>query len=372
MGGTLIPTKPGMESFHLAEMATNADDETRQALNEHSIIVLGERTANSAGAFSAATALAAATGARLVWVPRRAGERAALTAGNLPGVFPGGVRADQKQILSVLADEWGQEENEIPTRPGRNTTEILEAAAAGEITALLIGGVGFDDFTDQELLKNALSNTFVVALDMRETALTSYADVVLPVVPHSEKSGTFLNWEGRERPFTAALKTTGYTDAGALNALANQMGVFLGVHSRTATHAEITAICAAVAHLPAPESPQVAPVKPTMPLAKEVVIDTWKQLLDAGTMQEGEPHLAGTARPAKARISAETAKTAGISAGDSVRILSDTGSLTFPVEITAMVDQVVWVPTNAVGLPVRSKLGVEAGQVVRLMKGGDA
>ena len=61
-----------------------------QALRDNAVVLVGERLATVPGALSAAAALAEATGARLAWVPRRAGERGALEAGALPTLLPGG------------------------------------------------------------------------------------------------------------------------------------------------------------------------------------------------------------------------------------------------------------------------------------------
>ncbi|MDX5398233.1 MAG: NADH-quinone oxidoreductase subunit G, partial [Actinomycetes bacterium] len=49
------------------------------------LILVGERAAAIRGTLTAAAALAARTGARLAWIPRRAGERGAVEAGLLPG-----------------------------------------------------------------------------------------------------------------------------------------------------------------------------------------------------------------------------------------------------------------------------------------------
>ena len=54
------------------------------------LIIVGERLATSPGALSAAAALADRTGAKLAWVPRRAGDRGAVEAGCLPTLLPGG------------------------------------------------------------------------------------------------------------------------------------------------------------------------------------------------------------------------------------------------------------------------------------------
>ena len=83
--GQLIATAPGGEAAALDGLADDAALKLPGA-----IILVGERLATSPGAFSAASRLAAATGARLAWIPRRAGERGALEAGALPGLLPGG------------------------------------------------------------------------------------------------------------------------------------------------------------------------------------------------------------------------------------------------------------------------------------------
>jgi NADH-quinone oxidoreductase subunit G len=64
-------------------------------------------------------------------------------------------------------------------------------------------------------------------------------------------------------------------------------------------------------------------------------------------MQDGEPFLAGTARPLVAKMSKGTAAQAGLSDGDKVTVATRRSSVTLPVEITAMTDGVVWVPAGA-------------------------
>ena len=81
----------------------------------------------------------------------------------------------------------------------------------------------------------------------------------------------------------------------------------------------------------------------------DVRLATWHQLLDSGRMQDGEPALAGTARPAVARMSAATAAEAGVADGDKVTVATDRGSVTVPVEVVPMAGHVVWLP--AAGLP---------------------
>jgi NADH-quinone oxidoreductase subunit G len=76
----------------------------------------------------------------------------------------------------------------------------VAAAADGELSALVIGGVDLDDLPDPELARRALGRVgFVVSLEIRQSSVTDLADVVLPVAPVQEKQGTFLDWEGRAR-----------------------------------------------------------------------------------------------------------------------------------------------------------------------------
>jgi NADH-quinone oxidoreductase subunit G len=87
----------------------------------------------------------------------------------------------------------------------------------------------------------------------------------------------------------------------------------------------------------------------------QAVLATWHQLLDGGRMQDGEPALAGTARPVVARMSAVTAAAADVADGDKVTVATGRGAVTVPVEVVPMADHVVWLP--AAGL---ARAGVAA------------
>jgi NADH-quinone oxidoreductase subunit G len=93
----------------------------------------------------------------------------------------------------------------------------------------------------------------------------------------------------------------------------------------------------------------------------DVRLATWHQLLDSGRMQDGEPALAGTARPAVARMSAATAAEAGVADGDKVTVATDRGSVTVPVEVVPMAGHVVWLP--AAGLPGNAEIAPYPGEV---------
>ena len=101
--------QPGGEAVALRQITEQAAD-TLAALREPgAVILVGERMAGVPGALSAVADLASSTGARLGWVPRRAGERGALDAGALAGLLPGGRPADDVRAREEVAAVWGVE-----------------------------------------------------------------------------------------------------------------------------------------------------------------------------------------------------------------------------------------------------------------------
>ena len=77
----------------------------------------------------------------------------------------------------------------------------------------------------------------------------------------------------------------------------------------------------------------------------------------------------GSPLPAVARLAPETAGRLGLADGDPVTVTGTTGSITLPVQLTAMPERVVWVPMRSPGSEVRSVLGSAPGSVVTLSAG---
>ncbi|WP_343709432.1 molybdopterin dinucleotide binding domain-containing protein, partial [Mycobacterium sp.] len=101
----------------------------------------------------------------------------------------------------------------------------------------------------------------------------------------------------------------------------------------------------------------------------EAILAGWRMLLDDGQLQNGESHLAGTARAPVVRLSATTAGGLGAADGDHVSVSTARGSITLPLAITEMADHVVWLPLNSPGSAVHRQLGVTPGAVVKIAKG---
>jgi NADH-quinone oxidoreductase subunit G len=352
----LLPTVPGGEAAALDALIGQLPDGT--------VILAGERLATSPGALSAAARLADRTGARLAWIPRRAGERGALDAGCLPTLLPGGRPLTDPVARQQVTDAWHS--GGLPTAAGRDTAAILTAAADGDIDALVVGGVEPADLTDPEHALAALhAARFVVSLELRESAVTALADVVFPVAPVAEKTGSFTDWEGRVRPFDPALTSSAASDLRVLAMLADGLGVDLGFSLPEQARTEMAALGGWDGERPA--APNSAPPPPHQLSAGEAVLAGWRMLLDDGSLQDGEPYLAGTARLPVARLSPATA--ASIDAVDTLTVSTERGSMTLPLVRTAMPDRVVWLPLNSAGSAVHSALGVTAGAIVRIEAG---
>jgi len=357
---TWVPVAPGSEAAAL----TSLDDATRELLGQPgSVLLVGERIAGSAGGASAAAALAQATGAALAWVPRRAGERGALDAGALAGLLPGGRPLNDAAARAQVAASWGIDEADLPATNGLAGEALLSAASRGELAALVVGGVELGDFSNPGLARAAVAGAgFVVSLENHHSEVTEVADVVLPVAVVTEKSGTFLNWEGRPRPFTQVFRDAlTMADARVLSMIAHEMGASLPGDVPTLRR-ELGSLG------PWTGARWEAPQEPAASAAGGVRLATWRQLLDSGVMQEGEPHLAATARPVVVVVSS----TVAAALGEAVTIAGPAGALTLPVVAGDVADDTVWVPLNSPGCHVYSDLGVAAGGQVTITAGGAA
>ena len=374
-GGTLLPAAPGTETEWLEALASGDGLEdggatAAEALRaEGAVIVVGERLASVAGGLAAAVRASSAIGARLVWIPRRAGERGAVEAGALPSLLPGGRPATDPRARDEVAAVWGLAA--LPHRYGRDTGQMVEAAARGELQALVIAGVEVEDLPDPARAREALQEAgFVVSLELRPSEVTELADVVLPVAAVAEKAGTFLNWEGRVRFFEAALKPDHLTrrlaptDARVLQMLADAMDVHLGLPDLRTARAELDRLGAWDG--PRANEPLETAASLPRPAAGEAVLAGHRLLLDRGLLQQGDEALAGTRHAAHARVSPATAAEAGVKDGDVLAVTATTGTVELPLRITEMPDRVVWLPLNSVGGGVASDTGARPGSLVRI------
>lgn len=314
MKGKLLVAGPREEVSVISKAAANLS-------GRDSIILVGERAGQTPGALKAVVDLAQATGARLAWIPRRAGDRGALDAGLLP-------------------------------IGGRNTTDIISATGT-KIKGLLIGGVSPEDVVG-ELLTAISRADFVVSLETRHTEVTALADVVLPVAVVTEKSGTFRNWEGRDRSFNAVTPMAGaMSDAAVLGEIASELDKKLSVSQYWVSVAKPTLLA--------------EPTVTTAMAPGQAVLSSWRHLLDKGALQSGEPYLAATSRVAVVRVSPATAQALDLQDGVRTTVsFADNTATALLIITSGMADNVVWIPANSEG----SSLNLPSGCVVAVSQVG--
>ncbi len=353
--GEFIKVAPGQEAAAI----------TGLPLTAKSVILVGERASESAGVLSAVAALANSTHAKLAWIPRRAGERGALEAGAIGNLLPGGRPVSDAAARVDIAALWNTPS--LPTAIGRTNDEIYAAVNSGELGALLVGGVDPLDGTNNAAALAALDKAFVVSLEIAPSEVTQRANVILPVAAITEKSGSFLNWEGRARKFDAAVDNSlNRSDLRILSMIAEEMGVSLNLGTVTAAAREIATIGTWDGARAAMKN--ISSEKATSLKENEFVLTSWRRLLDLGTLQKGEDNLAGTARQCVAVISPKRAASLGVVDGDQLKISSVVGSVTLPALVEDIHDDAVWAPRNSRGSQLLINLGAAHGAVVTVVK----
>ena len=355
LNGEFVKVVPGQEAAAIAS----------QSLTGKSVILVGERAAESAGVLSAVAALANSSSAKIAWIPRRAGERGALEAGAIGNLLPGGRPVADAAARVDIAAVWGADS--LPTENGKNSNEIYAAVIAGEIGALLVGGVDPLDGDNSQSALAALEKAFVVSLEIAPSAVTQRADVVLPVAAITEKSGSFLNWEGRPRSFDAAVADSlNRSDLRILSMIAEEIGASVNLATVTSAIKEITSLGkwdgarVAMNKVSAPSQPAVS--------GDQFILTSWRRLLDMGTLQKGEDNLAGTSRKTVAVISPKRAQALGVADGDQLKISTSLGYVNLSALVEDIHDDAIWAPRNSRGSQLLINLGVAHGAVVTVVK----
>ncbi len=362
LSGELLRCAPGTEVEVAAEIREGGEFADLASRLDGGVILVGERASRTPGLLSEVVRLAERTHCRIQWVPRRAGERGGVEAGLLPGLLPFGRPLASQEARESLA--WG----EIPAQRGLDAMQMLEAAADGRVKALVVGGVDLRDFDDPAAARKALDEVdFLVSFEVRRSEVTDRADVILPVAPPLEKNGTFINWEGRLRPFGQAIASRSQTDRLVFDALASEFGVDLGPHDLVGLYDQVNPLMQwngqREEFVPATASELVEVGQ------GEALLATHKPMLDAGRLQDGASMLAGSARRPVVFASRATVAGLGIDEGEELTLSTQRGSITLPLQFADLPDGVVWVPECSQGSIVHESLGNFGSSVTLSAKG---
>lgn len=195
----------------------DAPTEAERALARQ--LLAGERRAIWLGALALAHPDAAA-------IESLASELAQLTGATL-GWLPAGANAVGAQLVGAIGAETALASLEQPRR------------------AYLLLHLEPEDFADQAAARNAFerARTVVALTPYAGEALRACADVLLPVAPFTETSGTFVNLAGMAQSFTAVVRPKGETRPGwkVLRAIGAMLG-FAGFSQQSSEEVKAEAL----------------------------------------------------------------------------------------------------------------------------------
>jgi NADH-quinone oxidoreductase subunit G len=260
-----------------------------------------------------------------------------------------------------------------PQSPSDEASQILQAAADGQIDVLvLLGADPLADCPDAELARRALAGARrVISLDTFLTASSAHADVVLPAAAYGEKAGTTTNLEGRITSVTAKVTVHGTARPDWMVAvdLAGRLGVDLGladlagitaaiasqvpgcqdlalVASGRATGAQRDGILCVV---PMPEILRPA-AEATERVSYDYRLVVSRKLYDGATNTQMAPSLAPLAPGAAITVNPADLAKIGAEEGSSVKVIGVRSATVMNLSASAAVPRgVAWVPCNQPG-----------------------
>jgi NADH-quinone oxidoreductase subunit G len=294
----------------------------------------------------AAVALRQLAGVRFLSALRRGNVHGALDMGLTPGLLPGRVALSDSS--ADLRDEW----KGVPAQRGLDARGILQAAADGGITTLvLLGADPLSDFPDRDLAQRALERVErLIAVDLFVNASVAHADVVLAAAGPTEVSGTFTNLEGRISPLAQQVTPPGTARADWIIAtdLAAHLGKSLRLESHEQIWAEITRLSPAhagldptavdgvlvrgapAAYTPASRSDEGRSGPDSRSGASALLLVATRTMYDQGVGLQNSPSSAHLAPSTSVRLNPVDFDKLGVSAGTTVRVATARGSVDAP------------------------------------------
>ncbi len=116
-----------------------------------------------------------------------ANSRGAADMGLMPDLLPG-------YTPVAAAGAFAPDYPGMPSAPGKNLAQILDATWSGALGALLV--IGSNPLADAKLDRASLKKTFLIVQDIFLTETAAAADVVFPAASLYEKTGTVTNTYG--------------------------------------------------------------------------------------------------------------------------------------------------------------------------------
>lgn len=309
---------------------------------------LAEIAAAVAAAKGGAAPLAATAtdAAKAVAASLLGGERKAVLLGNAAAQHPqagellalanwiGAETGATVGYLTEAANTVGaQLVNALPGAGGLNAGQML----SGSLRACVLLNVEPEfDAANPVVAKTALQSAdMVVALTPFKDAALDVADVLLPIAPFTETSGTFVNAEGRVQGFHGVVKPLGDARPAwkVLRVLGNVLGL-KGFEHETSEEVRAEAlgdVSTIVARLSNATSQAVAATAPGTGL--ERIADVPIYSADALVRRATSLQLTADARPPVASVGSAQWSQLGLKDGDTVRLSQGSAAITLPARL---------------------------------------
>lgn len=293
-------------------------------------------------------AVAAGEGAKQIAASLASGSNAAVLLGNMAVNAPqAATLAANAQAVAQLAGAklgfltaggntvGGYLAGAVPGKGGKNAAAMLADPLKAYI--VLHAEPSLDADNAPQALAALRGAQFAVALTPYRSAAQDWADVMLPVAPFTETSGTFVNAQGQPQSFKGTVAPFGQTRPAwkVLRVLGNVLHL-AGFDEETSETVRDAALAGGVeARLSNAIS---APLGLGQPLdALERVADVPIYRTDAIVRRSEPLQAAPASRAPKARMNGRTLASLGVSAGDKVRVSGAAGA----VELEAALDEAV-------------------------------
>jgi NADH-quinone oxidoreductase subunit G len=225
--------------------------------------------------------------------------------------------------------------NALPGNGGLNAGEML----GGSLRACLLLNVEPEfDVANPLAAKTALQSAdMVVALTSFKDAALDVADVLLPIAPFTETSGTFVNAEGRVQGFHGVVKPLGDTRPAwkVLRVLGNVLGL-KGFDQETSDEVRAEAlgdVSTIAARLGNAGSQAVKLAAPAGGL--ERIADVPIYAADSLVRRATSLQLTADARPPVASLGSAQWSQLGLKDGDTVRVSQGGAAITLPARLDA-------------------------------------
>ncbi|MDV2115394.1 NADH-quinone oxidoreductase subunit NuoG [Alcaligenes faecalis] len=272
------------------------------------------------------------------------GERVAILLGNMA------VNSDQASVIAANANAIAQASgaklgfltaggntvggylaNAVPGKGGLTAEQML----AQTLRAYLVLNVepALDSDLGERAVETLQSATFSVALTSYRSAAEQWADVMLPVSPFTETSGTFVNAEGRVQSFKGAAAPVGDTRPAwkVLRVLGNLFQLD-GFDDETSESVRDSVMAAGVESR---LSNQINLAASVLPAASglERVADVPIYRSDALVRRSAPLQETPASAAPTARMAAATLTQLGLADGDLVKVRSSQGEVSLPAQL---------------------------------------